>query len=373
MGYLTFARRNATRNKTLTIGAAICISIGVFLLVILRTIVTDLTGMFEATDPSRLVVSSRTSAVFQLPEQYGERIKHIPGVVAVSSMNWYRGVEPGKGGFFNVACQPETLRQVYTECQIPDDQANAFLQDDRGAIAGRALVERFGWKLGSPIKMSSTLHFSTVEVVLRGIYSDKNKGEELNLFFHHGYLEEVIGRPGKVRYFWVRVDPRESVGSIANAIDEEFRGTIAETRTEPEGTFRQRLVPWFDIKNWILWMSVPVIITIFLASMAAMTIAGRRRTLEMAVLKVLGFGQGRFLALLMSESLMTALIGGSIGSLGAWSFYKIMPNSAILACDVTLTNILLGIGLALLAGLASVAVPLYRISKMTVIEGLRQA
>lgn len=373
MGYLSLARKNLSRNKTLTIGAVVAISIGVFLLVTLRTVVTDLTSTFEETDPSRLVVSHRISSIFQLPEQYGEKIKRIPGVEAVSAINWYRGSEVGRGTFFNVACEPETLLKVYAECQIPEEQANAFIKDHHGAIAGRALAERFKWKIGEPIKMNSTLHFSTLEVVLRGIYTNPNKSEELNMFFHQGYLEEVMGRPGKVSYFWVRVAPGESLDRIARAIDEQFRGESAETRTEPEGAFRQRLVPWVSIKKWLLWISIPLIITIFLASMVAMTMAVRRRMREVAVLKVLGFEGRRLLTLLISEALMIALLGGLIGSLGAWAFHRAMPSSPMLAFQVTPATILLGIGLSLLAGIASVLIPAYRVSQMRTIEGLRQA
>jgi putative ABC transport system permease protein len=371
VGYLRFVRKNVTRNKTLTICTVVAISLSVFLLVTLRTIVTDLKSAFEKTDPSRLVVSSRISAVFQLPKQYEERIKRVPGVLAVSAISWYRGVESGGDGFFNVACEPETLRQVYSECQIPEDQANAFIKDHRGAIAGRALAERYGWKLGDPIRMNSTLHFSTVEVMLRGIYSDPDKGEELNLFFHQDYLEEVTGRPGKVRYFWVRVDPSESLYNVANAIDAEFYGTNDETKTEPEGAFRQRIVPWADIKKWLTWISIPVIITIFLASIAAMSIAGRRRTREMAVLKVLGFDNRRLLTLFISESLMIALVGGVIGSFGAWYFQMKMLRNPLLALEITPETILLAIGLALLAGIAGIVVPFYRVSRMPIIQGLR--
>jgi putative ABC transport system permease protein len=372
MGYLRFGRKNAAGNKKLTVCAVIAISICVFLLVTLRTIVTDLTNTFDRTDPNRLVVSSRISAVFQLPQQYGERIKRIPGVAAVTAISWYRGTEVGGGGFFNVACEPDTLWQVYSECQIPEEQANAFINEHRAAIAGRALAEQFGWKLGDPIKMHSTLHYSTVEVVLRGIYTDSDKGEELNLFFHQDYLEEVIGRPGKVRYFWVRVEPGESLDRVAKAIDAEFVGTSTETRTEPEGMFRKRLVPWADMKNWILWISIPVILTIFLASIAAMYLAGRRRTREIAVLKVLGFDKVRLLRLLMSESLLIALAGGVIGSLAAWYFQTRVLTNAMLPLDVKPGTILLGVGLALFAGAAGAAVAFYRVSRTTITDGLRQ-
>ena len=372
MGYLSFARKNVTGNKLLTIAAILGISISVFLLVTLRTIVTDYRSTFDQTDPSRLVVSNRISAVFQLPEQYGERIRRIPGVEAVSAMNWYRGAAPGKGTFFNAACDPEALLQVYSESQIPEEQARAFVKDERGAIAGRALVERFGWKLGEPVKLNSTLHYSTLDLVLRGIYSNPNQGEELNMFFHQSYLEKVMGEPVEVSYFWVRAASHESLERIASAIDEQFRATSAETRTEPEGAFRQRLVPWANIKKWLLWMSIPVIVTIFLASMAAMAIAARRRRREMAVLKVLGFEEKRLAILLLCESLIIALSGGLIGSLGAWAFHRAVRASPMLAFHVTPETILLGTGLALLAGMAAVLIPLYRISQMTIVEGLRQ-
>ena len=44
----------------------------------------------------------------------------------------------------------------------------------------------------------------------------------------------------------------------------------------------------------------------------------RERTNELAVLKTLGFGEGRILALVLMESLAVAVIGGGLGLLVAW-------------------------------------------------------
>jgi putative ABC transport system permease protein len=159
---------------------------------------------------------------------------------------------------------------------------------------------------------------------------------------------------------------------VAQEIDGQFHGTSHETRSESEGAFRQRLVPWANIKKWILYMSIPGIIAIFCVAISAAATAARRRSRELALLRVLGFENTGLLAMLICESLTIAVAGGTIGSIAAWSFHKAVSVSAILPMNVTLETICSGLALTLFAGVAGGLFSFFRHSRMTVTGVLRQ-
>jgi putative ABC transport system permease protein len=342
--------------------------------------VTELYGDLESANSTQLVVRNAVSVAFPMPDRYGERIRQIPGVKAVSGGNWFRGTYVGgKGSFANYACDPEFLLQVFPESHLPADQAEAFIKDRRAAVAGQKLVQRFGWKLGDHITLRSTLYQCTLEFVLRGIYTHSKESEEMNFFFHRDYLEEATGRPGRVTYFWVRVDSPPSLAGVANAIDEAFRNADPETTTESEIVFRENFIStWADVKSLVLWISMAIIFTILMMASSTLGMAVRGRAREIAILRMLGFDGSRILALLIGEAVMTTLWGGVIGTGGAWLFYRALDLSGISnglfpTFRVTSETLLLGLGIALLTGIVSVAVPAYRFSRIIFSDGVEPA
>jgi putative ABC transport system permease protein len=120
---------------------------------------------------------------------------------------------------------------------MPADQANAWKEDRRGAIAGASLAQKHGWKIGDLITIKGDIYPVDLEVTLRGTYTAPSKDDEAVLVFHHDYLEELTGRRGIVGTYWIRVDTAESMVPVAKAIDAKFENSDAETLTETEQQF----------------------------------------------------------------------------------------------------------------------------------------
>ena len=84
---------------------------------------------------------------------------------------------------------------------LPADQKEKWLNDVRGAIVGRKLANRFGWKVGDVIPLESFIPPYRVghpfEFVIDGIYdTDERKypGTDLNsMYFNYKYLYEAHG------------------------------------------------------------------------------------------------------------------------------------------------------------------------------------
>jgi len=72
--------------------------------------------------------------------------------------NWFGGVYIEEKNFFpNFAVDPKTYLDLYPEFSLTPDEEKAFFVDRRGAVAGRKVVERFGWKKGDIITLRGTI------------------------------------------------------------------------------------------------------------------------------------------------------------------------------------------------------------------------
>src|SRR5260370_30440941 len=54
------------------------------------------------------------------------------------------------------------------------------------------------------------------------------------ILFRRDYMEELLGRPGTVNIFWVKIDRSTSAPQVIAEIDEMFANSAHETATETE-------------------------------------------------------------------------------------------------------------------------------------------
>ncbi len=373
----SFVWKNIARNRRRTLLTVLSIGLSLFLLATLMTVLTELRRESPEGDQHlRLVVRRASSLGDPLPEAYLDKLRRVPGVRLVHTLSWFGGIYVDERTFFaNFACDPETLFPMWNENHIPPEQLAAFKKERTAAVAGRKLAERFKWRLGDTITLKGTIYPLDLDFKLRGIYTGL---DETAFFFHHAYLEEALERPGKVGTFWLKAATAADVPRIAERVDAMFKNSDAETKTETERAFQLGFVAMLgNIKTLIASISSVVVFTILLVTANTMAMAIRERAREIAVLKTLGFGRGRILGLLMGESAVIALAGGILGTGGARLFYSMVDvwkhtKGFFPIFIVEPSTILLGLGLALAIGLASAALPAYRVSQQTIAQALRR-
>jgi ABC-type antimicrobial peptide transport system permease subunit len=133
-----------------------------------------------------------------------------------------------------------------------------------------------------------------------------------------------------------------------DAVDRAFHNTDAETKTETEQAFTLSFVSMLgNIKLLINAISIAVIFTVLLVAANTMAMSIRERTAEVAVLKTVGFRRHTILTLLVGESVVIALVGGLLGTVGAKMTYLFIGATANRG---PLFNGLYAAGIALLAG-----------------------
>ena len=135
---------------------------------------------------------------------------------------------------------------MFPEFLLPEDQKAKWLETRTGAVAGRTIADKYGWKVGDRIPIQATIFTQkdgtqTWEFDLVGIYDGAEKGTDTTQFlFHYDYFDEARRwGQGQVGWYTVRIDDPERAAEIATAIDAEFANSPAETKAEPEGAFLQ--------------------------------------------------------------------------------------------------------------------------------------
>jgi putative ABC transport system permease protein len=373
----SFVWKNITRNRRRTLLTVLSIALSLFLLSTLMTVLTELERESPDGDQHlRLVVRRASSLGDPLPESYLEKLKRVPGVRMVHTLSWFGGIYVDERNFFaNFGCDPETLFPMFNENRLPPEQLAAFKKERTAAVAGRKLAERFKWRLGDKVTLQGTIYPVDLEFTLRGIYTGL---DETAFFFHHAYLDEALGRLGKVGTFWLKAASAAEVPAIAERVDAMFKNSDAETKTETERAFQLGFVSMLgNIKTLISSISSVVVFTILLVTANTMAMSIRERAREIAVLKTLGFTGGRLLGLLMAESAGIALAGGLLGTVGARVFYSVVDvwkhtQGFFPIFVVEFETIAFGLLLAVLIGVTSAALPAYRVSRQTIAHALRR-
>lgn len=363
----------------LTVGS---FTVALFLFTFLAVVRSAFSRGTELAGADRLVVINRIGLINSMPIAYGDRIRQIPGVKFATHNNWFGGVYQDEKNFFpQFVIDPENQRQVMTEMRVPDDQWKTFVGDRQGAIAGRGLAKRFGWKVGDRIPLQNALYgpTKTWEFNLDGIYTnDKEGGDESQFWLQWDYFYENVPDviKGQAGWWVLKLDSPDDAVRVGKAIDEKFANSSYETKTETESAFAAGFAKQLgNIQLLITTIGSVVFFTLLLVTGNTMAISIRERTSELAVLKAIGFSDRFVLFIVLAESLVIALIGGLLGlGLAILAIPAVGANLNGLMPPLLLSPILLGLGLAfaLFVGVASGLLPGVAAMRLRVVNALRR-
>ena len=381
MKFTRILMANLLRKKVrllLTVGS---FAVALFLFAFLGVVRSAFSIDAVVVKADRLIVVNRTSWFNTMPVSYKDKIEQIPGVKNVTHYTWFAGVYHDEKDFFpQFAIDPEGNRQVYPEFLIPEDQWQAFLKDRQGAIAGIETAQRFHWEIGDRIPLMARQYGAgTWELNLVGIYhGERRQTDQTQFWFRWDYFNEKVPQEmkGQVGWYIVRVaDPSDAV-RVAKAIDQQFANSSHETRTNTESVFSADMLKQFgNIRFLIVSIGVVVFFTLLLVTGNTMAIAIRERTRELAVFKAVGFSDLNILALVLSESLLIATIGGGLGLLLALLTIPLVASSlsGMLSGLVLSPKILLfGLSLALLVGFLSGLIPGVIAMRLHIVTAMRR-
>ena len=378
MKYLQLVLANLGRHKVRTMLTIASVALALFLFASLRSVTTTLAATAQFGGARRLVTLNATGLVFPLPLAYGNRIKALPGVTGLSWANWFGGrYGDGNTFFANFAVDPESYLAIYPEIVLPADQKQAFIQDRTGALIGKRLISRYGWKLGQNVTLQGTIFPGDWTFTIRGVYTptDPAIGDDV-LIFHHEYFDERIGRAGIAGWYIVEIDDPSHAAAIAKSIDDVFRNSSSPTKTGTEREFQASFATmWGNVSFLMSTIGLAVVFAILLVTANAMMMSARERTGEIAVLKTVGFSDKLLFGLVMVEAGVMALTGAALGLGFAIVLYPsinfngagFLPGFKV-ATSTLVVGALIAVGLMLASGL----VPAVRAARLPIVQALRK-
>jgi putative ABC transport system permease protein len=374
-----FVTKNAFRNKRRSILTVLSIAFSLLLLTLMMTIWRAFyLDQGSAESAERLVVRHRVSLTFSLPGYYREKIRAIPGVVAVVPMSWFGGIykdQKPENFFAQFGTDPDEFFKVYRDCEMSPEQVTAWQRDRQGVIVNDSLATKYGWKLGDRIVLQGTIYPVNLELIVRGIFH--TNPDNKSVYFNAKYVEEAVAFfKGQAGTFSILANSPEDVSKIASAVDATFRDSPQPTKTESEKAFGLEFVAMMgNVKAFILSICSAVVFATLLVSANTMAMSIRERTREVAVLKTLGFTKRGVLGLFVSEAVALSLAGGLIGAGLGWLMVYGLTHSpqffSFFPMKVTLGIWIAAILTSGLVGLLSSAVPSYTASRVNIVDGLR--
>jgi putative ABC transport system permease protein len=376
----SFIVRNTFRNKRRSLLTMVSISFSLLLLTLMiciwRSFYVDQVAPEAAR---RLIIRDRVSLAFFLPAYYRDKIRHVTGINAVVPLTWFEGryIDNRPEHFFaRLATDPDEYLKVASDKITPPDQVKAWQQDRAGALVDVTLADKFGWKLGDRIHLQGTIFPADLDLTIRAIYH--RDPPQNALYFNAKYLEEAVPWfKGQAGWYAAQVDSADHVASASHEIDDMFRNSPLQTKSESEKAFQLGFVASLgNVKAFILGICGAVVFAIMLVSANTMAMSVRSRTREVAVLKTLGFTRQGVLSIFVSEAVALAIAGGVLGIAVAIPVISFMTHTFIglgipLDMKVRMPTAVLSLTVALLLGVVSGCLPAYRASRMNIVEGLR--
>jgi len=316
------------RRKTRTVLTLLSVIVAFLLFGLLQAVQVAFESGADTADAGRLLTTARYSIIEPLPMAHARAIERVPGVVAVAFADWFGARYQNESNAFPVfAVDPARYLDMYPEFTVTPAHRAAFVKTRTGAIAGRRLVERYGWRVGQKLPIASEIHAKTDgslnwEFDLVGVLDADDPAVQGNtdvVLINVAYFDEArqFGR-GKTGWYIVRIADPSQARAISAEIDRQFANSPDETKTQPEKEFAIGFAKQIgDIGALVTRILIAVFFTILILTGNTMAQAVRERIPELAVLKTLGFSDRMVTGLVLGEALLLLGLGAALGMVAA--------------------------------------------------------
>jgi putative ABC transport system permease protein len=385
MKFLHLVWRNLMRRKIRTFITIMTIMVAFLLFGGLMAIRAAFSMGIDVAGADRLMMIHKVSIIQPLPKSYGERIRAMEGVTALSHANWFGGYYQEPANFVqSMAVDPVSWLDMYPEFVVPEDQKKTWLADRTGAIIGVDLAKRYNWKVGDRVPLISPIFTNgdkPWDFTIDGLYDSPKQGvDKTQFFFHYDYLNEALRNiptmGDMVGWYVFRVGDPSTSDQLAKRIDEMFANSSAETKTATEKAFVADFAKQIgDIGAIMIAIAAIVMFFILFVAGNSMAQSVRERINELGVLKTLGYTDGRILFLVLLESCIVAVVGGGLGLLISWSFITIVgdPTGGLLPIfHFPPRDLILGAVLVFVLGVGTGMIPALQASRLKIVDALRR-
>ncbi|MGO9453775.1 MAG: ABC transporter permease [Candidatus Binataceae bacterium] len=373
MKFLPLVLRSLRHSLRRTILTTLSISISIFIFatsISLPATVNEIVR--DRVSTLRLLCHSKGGLDYTLPAAYQRTIEGISHVAAVTSYTGFDGTYHDPGVPLEaVAIDADQFPQVLSDWV--DAPAAAGLRRYRSAcLVSLSLMKRYNWKLGDKIILHGIA--GNVELTVEGLLSSKVTNV---IVFRRDYLDQVPGYSGIAGLYLIKVDRSDSIPAVIQAIDSKFANSSSETSTESEAAFiAWQLRSYRSLITVAEFFAVIVVLMIGLVAANTAAMAVRERRTDIAMMRAIGYPRRVVVGLLIAEGTLIGLAAGAIGCVLAWALLDLLPMLVGDAAPVTgltlLPRVVLeSVGIAMMVGFSSAAIPALTATRRDLISELR--
>jgi putative ABC transport system permease protein len=320
---LVLIRKNLFRRKLRAILMMVSILIAFAIFAVLASFERAFNAGQDRATPDRLVVLNKINFTQPLPISYYNRVAAIDGVAQITHFSWFGGYYQEPRNFIAAfAVDPENWMKLRdTDFVFSPEARAAFIRERTGVLVGARMMEKWGWKVGDHIPISSSIWSQKSgshawDFIIVGSFTARIPQADTNvMLMGYDYFNETRSF-GKDLISWLALRTTSVAANerVIEAIDGMFANSPYETTTDSEKAFSKAFAA--QLGNIALIVELVVgaaFVTILMIVGNTMVMTVRERTREIGVLKTLGFSGGRILRMVLGESILLALLGGLPG------------------------------------------------------------
>jgi putative ABC transport system permease protein len=385
MKYFPLVWATLWRKKTRTIFTLLSVVVAFVLFGVLETVDYAFSHPSNGvTGANKLITTNKYSIVLPLPFADTQQIRSVPGVDEVTWITWFGGYyQDPKNFVFALPVETETYFNLHRgEFIVSDEQMRAFRSTRTGALANAALMKKYGWKVGDKVPLHSTIWTQKSDGSLDWIFDivgtfdakdpTQARAQATTLLFHFELFDEgrSFGK-GTVGWFEESVADPSQAAAVAGRIDALFANSPNETKTQPADDFTMAFVKQLGDIGFVLRAILgAVFFTLLFLTGNTMMQSVRERIPELAVLKTLGFGDGKVLGLVLAESLLLCVLAAAIGLGLSYAVLPIIKQVGLPGLELSALALVPGIGVAVLLALIVGLPPALRAMRLNIVDAL---
>ena len=314
-------------------------------------------------------------ATSHLPQDYVQQIARLDGVrevvpVQVFTNNCRASLDVVV--FYGVP--PEKLRKA-RDFELVSGNWTEFEDHQDAAVVGRAVAAR------REIRVGDKFSIGDLSVNVAGIFSSDDPAEENYIYSHLEFLQRGKGMNLVGTVTQLEILLNEGVDTIAKCkeIDDRLRGGPVETDTRPKGVFQAQslgdLTQLIGMAHYLGYACVGLVLAL-VATTTVMSVEDRIK--EHAVLQTIGFSGPRVFRLVMTESVLLSIAGGSVGVASAMLMLKLSSLSVgaeavTIAFTPSVRLAITGLIVSAIAGTLAGIAPAWHAARTDIVPALRQA
>jgi len=233
MKFLPLIVRNLLRNRRRTILSMLSIAVSTVIFAGLMSVPAVAARILrDRVSALRLICANKAGFNYLLPAAYGETIRDLPHVAAMTGylamMTSYR--KPGEM-IPIVGLDPDQLHVIWPEWASAPEAA-ALGRSRSAGLAGRALTKRFKWKVGDTVILHGLSPPADLSFTVAGTLDSESVDNFVIVPIDR--LSKLSDFQGRVTIFFVKADASESAQPLLQQIDARFANAPFETSTQTE-------------------------------------------------------------------------------------------------------------------------------------------